>query len=125
MDQLTILIIVLSIIGGGYYFYDRSRKRNGLEKQGLHFLMYNNIGAKIKGLAKSIAWIDIISSIIIGIVLIVKGVDDEWYVLIGVGIGVMILGALAAWVSSWFMYGFGELIEKTAETAKNTAISKD
>jgi hypothetical protein len=85
--------------------------------------MYNNIGEKIKGLAKSLALIGTIISVIIGINLIVKG-SDSYYdgrVLIYTGIGVILVGTLVSWIWSWFMYGFGELIEKTAEIARNTA----
>jgi hypothetical protein len=33
----------------------------------------------------------------------------------------MALGSLISWISSLALYGFGELIEKTAEIARNTA----
>jgi hypothetical protein len=84
--------------------------------------VYENIGAKIKGLAKVIAWIGIIGSVITGIIYIVMGINSYYGggAQIGIGIGVMIGGALSSWISSWFTYGFGELIEKTAETARNT-----
>ncbi|MDR1328063.1 MAG: SHOCT domain-containing protein [Oscillospiraceae bacterium] len=85
--------------------------------------MYNNIGEKIKGLAKVIAWIGIIVSVIAGLILIVEG-SDSYYgggILISVGIVVVVVGTLVSWIASWFMYGFGELIEKTAEIARNTA----
>ncbi|MDR0325997.1 MAG: zinc ribbon domain-containing protein [Oscillospiraceae bacterium] len=75
--------------------------------------MYNNIGAKIKVLAQVIAWLGIISGVIAGAVIMSESV--------GVGFGVMIGGALMSWISSWFMYGFGELIEQTTRIAKNTS----
>lgn len=38
----------------------------------------------------------------------------------GFGFAVLILGPLASWVSSFFLYGFGELIETNCEIARNT-----
>ena len=69
--------------------------------------MYDNIGGKIKGLAK---WVCIIGSIIMaisGIVCMGQGEDS-----IPVGILLLILGPVLCWISSWILYGFGELIEK-------------
>jgi len=80
--------------------------------------MYDNIGAKIKVLAQIIAWIGIAGSVIAGFVLMAQG---DAGVLIG--FIVLIVGALTSWISSWFMYGFGELIEKTTEIAKNTSFA--
>ncbi|MCL2079175.1 MAG: hypothetical protein FWH17_04935 [Oscillospiraceae bacterium] len=73
--------------------------------------MYNNIGAKIKILAQIIAWVGIIGSVIIGFI----SLTFIW------GIGVLIGGSLLSWILSWFIYGFGELIQKTSEIAQNTA----
>lgn len=71
--------------------------------------MYDNIGGKIKGLAK---WVCIIGSIIMaipGISFIMQGED-----FILVGILLLVLGPVICWISSWMLYGFGELIEKTS-----------
>ena len=84
--------------------------------------MYNNIGAKIKLLAKIVAWVGIIWSGIAGIIAIAQGLDmRNGGALIATGLGIIIGGFLVSWISSWFLYGFGELIEKTTEIAKNTA----
>lgn len=79
--------------------------------------MFTNIGDKIKSLAKVIAWIGIAGSVISGFVMINSG----YGVSIIMGIGVILGGSLISWISSWFLYGFGELIEKTTEIAWNTA----
>ena len=70
--------------------------------------MFDRIGSKIKGLASVITWIGIIVSCISGFALI-SGGDEQ----ILIGIIVMIVGSLVAWISSFLLYGFGELIEKT------------
>ena len=69
--------------------------------------MYENIGGKIKGLAKATFVIEAVAAFIGGIVLIEA--DDD---LLAVGLLAWIMGPLLAWVSSWLLYGFGELIEK-------------
>lgn len=75
--------------------------------------MYNNIGGKIKSLAKSAFFVEAIASIIAGIVFFI---DNEPFL----GLISIIAGPLVAWVSSWLLYGFGELIDKVTEIACNT-----
>lgn len=65
--------------------------------------MYDEVGGKIKTLAKVIAWVGIIASVVVGIVTISTGV----------GILVLILGPLFSWLSTLVLYGFGQLIENT------------
>ena len=43
---------------------------------------------------------------------------DEY--LIPYGLLVMVVGPIVAWVSSWFLYGFGELIDKASDIERNT-----
>lgn len=77
--------------------------------------MYDNIGGKIKGLAKATFIVEAIAAVITGIAFM--AMDDD---LAPVGLLVMILGPIVAWVSSWLLYGFGELIDKTCDIARNT-----
>lgn len=70
--------------------------------------MYNNIGGKIKGLAKIIFIIEAIAAIITAIFLIAT---NEY--LVGVGLIVLFAGPLVAWISSWLLFGFGQLIENS------------
>ena len=72
--------------------------------------MYDNIGGKIKGLAKAAFWVEAITAIITGICLF----DD---VMPGILIGLLLIigGPLVAWVSCWLLYGFGELIDSNVE----------
>lgn len=77
--------------------------------------MFNRIGEKLKGLATILCIIGIIISIIVG------GTMASNEYLVGKGVLIMIVGSLFSWVSSFFIYGFGELIEKVSsiETALN------
>lgn len=78
--------------------------------------MFDNIGGKIKSLAKTIFIIETIICIIGGLVMLTEGSDEAMIY----GVITIIVGPLTAWVSSWLLYGFGELIEKTCEIAENT-----
>lgn len=70
--------------------------------------MYDNIGGKIKGLAKASFIVVAIAAVITGIVLMVADEDLILY-----GLLVLIVGPIIAWVSSWLLYGFGQLIENS------------
>ena len=73
---------------------------------------FQNIGKKIKTLAVIVSIVGVVVSIIFGMTVMTGNA--------GVGLLIAILGSLASWVSSFFTYGFGELIEKTTEIANNT-----
>lgn len=70
--------------------------------------MFGNIGGKIKSLAKIATWLGIIVSVIWGFVLMTTNED-----LIPAGLIVALLGSLISWISSFVLYGFGQLIENT------------
>lgn len=78
--------------------------------------IYDNIGRKIKKLAIATFIVGAIAAVIEGLAQI--NTDDV------VGILTLFLGPVAAWVSSWLLYGFGELIETNCEIAENTRQNK-
>ena len=78
--------------------------------------MFNNIGGKIKGFAKLICALGIIASIIGGVAIIGSG----WLAIFG--ILTAIVGSLSAWIGTWVLYGFGELIDQTTIIARNTPL---
>lgn len=72
--------------------------------------MYNNIGNKIKGLTKIIT---IIGWVIAGI-MIFSGlvyIRDEGVIFLLLGL----LYGFLTWVSSWFIYAFGELVQNSTD----------
>lgn len=77
--------------------------------------LYENIGGKIKNWAKWIFIVEVIAAVITGIALIVDDGDENL-----VGVLVMFVGPIVAWIGSWILYAFGELVEKTSENESNT-----
>ncbi len=80
--------------------------------------MFSHIGRKLKALAIILAWCGIGVSVAAGLLMIFEfpAYDDmRLYGLLS-----LVAGPLVSWVSSWIVYGFGELIDRTAEIAKNT-----
>lgn len=77
--------------------------------------MYHNIGKKIKGMAWVALLIVAVPSLVAGIVLMING-----GFFIPIGLLVMFVGPVIAWISSWLLYGFGELIDKTCDIERNT-----
>lgn len=69
---------------------------------------YENIGNKIKGLAQMAFVVEAIAAVITGIALMASDEDMILY-----GLLVLIAGPIIAWVSSWLLYGFGQLIENS------------
>lgn len=67
--------------------------------------MFDNISDKMKSAATALAVLGIIGSIIVGIVMIAESPL--------VGLLVIVIGSLSSWVSSFTLYGFGQLIENT------------
>ena len=78
--------------------------------------LYADIGKKIKNWAKWIFITEAIAAIIGALVLLFSGEDD----LVLAGIILLILGPLFAGVSSWLLYAFGELVDKTAANERHT-----
>jgi len=79
--------------------------------------MFNNIGGKIKALAKLVCWIGIVCSVIAGMIMIANAVYVSALVL---AIIFVLVGSLISWISSFTLYGFGQLIENTDRLVQNS-----
>ena len=69
--------------------------------------MFTNVGGKIKVCSKVVFWVITIAAVMCAIYvwsIVHNSVALGWILLIG--------GPLVAWISTVFMYGFGELVEK-------------
>ena len=82
--------------------------------------MFDNIGGKIKTLAKVICWVGIVASAISAVY--VGAVTSNLNGALGIVIAIplVLLGAVLSWIVSFTLYGYGELIELTAKIEQNT-----
>ncbi len=92
--------------------------------------MYKNIGGKIKGLAQALCIVGMFFSFLFGFLYLANGInflskDDFGWNLVIIGSAGIILGPILSWISTWPLYGFGELIDKTTKIAENTEGKKD
>ena len=94
----------LSSIGTFFMFYFKEA-----------MFMFFDIGKKIKVLAGIFMVVGIIASVIMAIVMFSAGYGME-----GFGFAWLIGGSLVSVISGFFMYGFGELIDKVTEIERNT-----
>lgn len=85
--------------------------------------MFNNIGKKIKTLAQVITLIGIIASLITGIVFIALANNNPGWGTLGVLI--IIIGSLISWISSFILYGFGQLVDNSDKLVQAHGISVD
>lgn len=87
--------------------------------------MYNNSGAKVKGLASFFAGLGMVCSIIAGIVTMIGGRGFGGF--LG-GVIVAAVGCLGAWLGGLMMAAFGELVQNSYEILqllKNGAPAKN
>lgn len=90
--------------------------------------MFDNVGGKIKGLAKISCWIGIICSVIVGIVIVVimksiadKSGNESHSIFVLIAAAVIAIGSFWSWLLSLGVYGFGELIENSRIIVENTS----
>ncbi len=76
--------------------------------------MYDNIGNKIKILAKVFFVLGAIASVIGAIYLFFEAAH------ILLCLAIAIVGSLFSWISTWLLYGFGEIIDKLSDIEENT-----
>lgn len=68
---------------------------------------FDNIGGKIKGLAKFIFAILTIIELLGGFFFLIEGNNEI------IGLLIIVGGPILAWINSWLLYGFGQLIENS------------
>ena len=90
--------------------------------------MFENIGGKIKGLAKVICWIGIIISVIFGVFFWLIDpyvLDIERGVQFFIGLIIIAIGSLLSWVGSFVLYGFGELVDNSSAIRSDLSQMKE
>lgn len=73
--------------------------------------MFEDIGNKIKILAKAICIMGVVASSIYGLFIASNNK-------VSLGIIIIVIGALVSWVGTFALYGFGELIDQTTQINK-------
>lgn len=79
--------------------------------------LYGNIGGKIKCWAK---WIFILGAVgisIFGLAIMLIGMSTSTFL---TGTLIIAIGVFSSWISSWLLYAFGELVEKSSRNEANT-----
>lgn len=74
------------------------------------------VGIEIMGLSNFIRAIICILHILVGLVVLCYGIEEEVEAVIIAGIAVIIIGFIVAWAITLILYGFGELIDQTMQT---------
>ncbi len=88
--------------------------------------MFENVGGKIKGCVQVVCWVGIIGFVALGMYYISEAGNrymGEVYTMMG--LFYLFIGPLLCWVSSLVAYGFGELVEKTAEIHNHLVKSEE
>ncbi len=82
---------------------------------------FDNIGRKIKNLAKWSCWITILLIWIAAPITLIVLLSEEpalfWIPLVSA-----IVGSVSIWIGSWAMYAFGEFVERTCDNEDNTRL---
>ena len=86
--------------------------------------MFKNIGEKIKTLTLIITITGMFFSVVAGIffIIIMTDIIDEFAYRVILGALIMIAGSLIFWIGGFTMYGFGELIDRTASIDKKLSV---
>ena len=80
---------------------------------------YQNIGQKIKKLAIASFAVETIGAIVAGLILLIdSGFEEAWWAIL-----IILFGPIVAWVGSWLLYGFGEVIDTLGRIEKNTGLA--
>ena len=85
--------------------------------------MFDNIGGKIKIVAQILFLVGMVASVVLAIVLVTTLKLEALGLLLF--IGVVVGGGLTSLIASWFLYGFGELIESQCNTSYATDRAAD
>lgn len=93
----------------------------------LNSLMFDNVGSKIKKIARIATWVEIFISIIGSIYLAIGGlIDFENYgYFIFLAPIAAVVGIIIAWLSYIVLYAFGDLVESNRFLADNAASQND
>ena len=82
--------------------------------------MFNDIGGKLKALAEVLTWLGMGASVLIGIIELFANGDTPLP-----GLLIIAIGCLGSWLSSFVLYGFGQLVENSDKLVAQIEDIKD
>ncbi|MBQ8177844.1 MAG: hypothetical protein IJ033_01500 [Clostridia bacterium] len=83
--------------------------------------MFDDIGNKIKKLAKVMYIIEVLCCVIIGIVIFILSATENNGLTILYGLLILILGPIFAWLATFVLYAFGDLVDNVAAIRNKVA----
>ena len=90
--------------------------------------MFKNIGKKFMKLAKVMFWVMLVSFVVSGIALVaVYASYDSYYsvpdYLLIIGLVMLFVGPILAWLSSWGIYSWGNLVDNVQAIRENGGVA--
>ncbi len=79
--------------------------------------MFEDVGKKIKGVAKGWFALQCVAAFVSGLVLVIEDED-----MVGAMLLIWVLGPILAWLSSLMLYGFGEIVDTAIINRKEEVV---
>ncbi len=86
--------------------------------------MFTNVDERFRGFAKVVVWVGIVTSVVMGIVMIATISQNSLGEGIALGLVYLLLGLLITWVLSLALRGLGLLLKKIAARGRKTSIPR-
>ncbi len=94
--------------------------------------MFENVGSKIKKIAKLLFAIGVVLSVLLFIIMLILAIPSIDYgdgalgiILLLIGIFSLIIGPIISWLSVLLLYAFGEMVEKTVSIENSVCDNSD
>ena len=81
--------------------------------------MFEKSGKKIKAVAEAWFWLGTILSVIAAFICLFESITEDLPIFILYGLFLLIGGPFFTWVSTLFLYGFGELIDSNQKLSES------
>ena len=77
--------------------------------------MYNNIGDKIKTVAKTVGIVGMVFSLIVGFFICVALGELIGGAGVIIGLAIMVGGSIVSWMSTWLLYSWGDIVDNVQQ----------
>jgi len=86
--------------------------------------LFTNADERFKGFAKVVVWVGIVTSFVMGIVMIATISQYGLGVGIALGLVYLLLGLIITWTLSLALRGLGKLLKKLGEIDRKTSVPR-